>query len=161
MSVLALTELLGATVRDSAGQACGRVREVALAPQEDRIRVSVLIVKTKYGDRVLQLQSVTTINGGVRASTTLAEWGAVNGAEGLFLLERDLLDQQVIDVDGRKVVRVNDVDLNQETSNQHVVLKVGSVDVGARGAIRRLLKGVVPGPALQALLRRIPQRTIP
>lgn len=161
MSTLALTELLGQTVIDAAGAVCGRVREVALTPQEDRARVSVLIVRTKSGNRNLPFAAVRAINGGVRTTTSCSEWAASNGAEGLFLLERDLLDQQVIDVDGRKVVRVNDVDLNQETSNQHVVLKVGSVDVGARGAVRRLLKGVVPGPALQALLRRIPQRTIP
>jgi magnesium transporter len=41
------------------------------------------------------------------------------------------------------------------------VLKVSSVDVGARGAVRRLLKGVVPAAALQALLKRIPERPIP
>ena len=51
MTALALTELLGAPVRDAAGQACGRVREVALAPQEDRVRISLLIVKTKGGDQ--------------------------------------------------------------------------------------------------------------
>ena len=85
MIALALTELLGAAVRDAAGQACGRVREVALAPQEDRIRISLLIVKTKGGDRVLPLQAVSSINGGVRASTSLAEWATINGTEGLFL----------------------------------------------------------------------------
>jgi Mg/Co/Ni transporter MgtE len=40
-------------------------------------------------------------------------------------------------------------------------LKVGGVDVGARGAIRRLLKGMVPAAALRALLLRVPQRDIP
>src|ERR1041384_1771638 len=45
--------------------------------------------------------------------------------EGLFLLERDLLDQQVIDVNGRKVVRVNDVDLHEDASTSEIVLKVG------------------------------------
>ena len=161
MTALALTELLGAPVRDAAGLPCGRVREVALAPQEDRIRISVLIVKTKAGDRVLPLQSVASINGGVRASTNSADWGAVNGTEGLFLLERDLLDQQVIDVHGRKVVRVNDVDLQQESMGARAVLKVSSVDVGARGAVRRLLKGVVPLGALHLLLSQIPPRSIP
>lgn len=161
MTALALTELLGAPVRDAAGQACGRVREVALAPQEDRIRISLLIVKTKGGDRVLPLQSVSSINGGVRASTILADWVAINGTEGLFLLERDLLDQQVIDVHGRKVVRVNDVDLQQESVGSRAVLKVSSVDVGARGAVRRLLKGVVPVGALHLLLSQIPARSIP
>jgi CBS domain-containing protein len=161
MTALALTELLGAPVRDAAGLACGHVREVALAPQEDRIRISVLIVKTKSGDRALPLQAVASINGGVRASTNSADWGAVNGTEGLFLLERDLLDQQVIDVHGRKVVRVNDVDLQQESLGARAVLKVSSVDVGARGAVRRLLKGVVPLGALHLLLNQIPPRSIP
>jgi len=161
MCALALTELLGSPVIDAAGQNCGRVGEVALTPGEDRARVSVLIVKTRTGDRTLPLQLVTSINGGVRALTPASEWSPANGTEGLFLLERDLLDQQVIDVHGRKVVRVNDVDLYQETAGNRPVLKVSSVDVGARGAVRRLLKGVVPLGALRLLLNQIPPRSIP
>ena len=162
MSALALTELLGAPVIDSSGRSSGRVCEVALTPQEDRIRISLLIIKTKTGDRVLPLQSVTSINGGVRASNAASDWATLpNGTEGLFLLERDLLDQQVIDVHGRKVVRVNDVDLQQESVGNRSILKVTSVDVGARGAIRRLLKGVVPVGALHVLLNQIPPRSIP
>ena len=49
MPTFALTELLGAPVFDTAGSRCGRVREVALAPQEDRARVAMLIVKTGEG----------------------------------------------------------------------------------------------------------------
>lgn len=79
----------------------------------------------------------------------------------MLLLARDLLDQQVIDVFGRKVVRVNDLELYLETYTDPPNLKVGSVDVGIRGAVRRLLKGVVPVPALRALMNKIPQRTIP
>src|ERR1700745_3095621 len=161
MSALALTELLGAPVIDSTGHSSGRVREVALTPQEDRIRISLLIVKTKTGDRVLPLQSVTSINGGVRASTLAADWALPNGTEGLFLLERDLLDQQVIDVHGRKVVRVNDVDLDPVSVNHHIALKGSGVDVGSRGAARRLLKGAVPHAALRVLLAKIPPRVIP
>jgi magnesium transporter len=166
MTTLALSELLGATVYDPSG-ASGRVREVTLAPQEDRSKIMSLIVKTKSGNRILPLASVSAINGGIRTTTASAEWPAVNGTEGLFLLERDLLDQQVIDINGRKVVRVNDVDLQVDTSrtkdadNGHPVLRVQSVDVGARGAVRRLLRGVAPKTALQALLGRIPPRSIP
>jgi CBS domain-containing protein/sporulation protein YlmC with PRC-barrel domain len=165
MLILALSELLGATVYDPSG-ASGRVREVTLAPQEDRSRISSLIVKTKSGNRVLPLAAVSAINGGIQTTTASAEWSAVNGTEGLFLLERDLLDQQVIDVNGRKVVRVNDVDLQvdppkDKNAAAHPVLRVHSVDVGARGAVRRLLRGVAPKTALAALLGRIPPRSIP
>jgi magnesium transporter len=158
---VALTELLGAKVYDPAGTVRGRVRELALTPQEDRARISTLIVRTRTGNRLLAFNVIQSINGGVRAASKVDDWPQDAGVEGLFLLERDLLDQQVIDVNGRKVVRVNDVDLHQELSGGHVVLKVGSVDVGPRGAIRRLLRGVVPTAALNALLRQIPARAIP
>jgi len=165
MTTLALSELLGATVYDPSGAVGGRVREVTLAPQEDRSRIASLIVKTKSGNRVLPFAAISAINGGIKASTAAGEWLPVNGTEGLFLLERDLLDQQVIDINGRKVVRVNDVDLQIEaqkgTASSHPVLRVQSVDVGAKGAVRRLLRGVAPKAALQVLLGRIPPRTIP
>jgi CBS domain-containing protein/sporulation protein YlmC with PRC-barrel domain len=162
MTTLALSELLGAPVYDPSG-AAGRVREVAVAPQEDRARIASLIIKTKSGIRMLPFAAVSAINGGVRAATAAGEWSAANGTEGLFLLERDLLDQQVIDVNGRKVVRVNDVDLeyDPQKDHKHPVLRVHAVDVGARGAVRRLLSGVAPRTALHALLGKIPPRNIP
>src|SRR5581483_10073392 len=112
MATVALTELLGAPVFDVSGKARGRVRELALAPQEDRARVAILVVRTKAGDRLLPFASVVSINGGIRARGSASHWAESNGGEGYFFLERDLLDQQVIDVHGRKVVRVNDVDLH-------------------------------------------------
>lgn len=160
MSTIALTELLGASVTDASGVPSGRVREVALTPADDRVHISTLIVRTKQGNRLLPLADVSSLNGGIRASSPASKWPSVEG-EGLFLLERDLLDQQIIDVHGRKVVRVNDVDLHPETSDGHLKLKVGSVDVGARGAIRRLLKGIVPMTALKPVLQKIPPRLIP
>ena len=161
MATVSLSEILGSVVYDASGNASGRVREVAIAPAEDRSRVSSLMVKTPTGIRVLPWAAVLQINGGVRTSTGAADWGQADGSEGLFLLSRDLLDQQVIDVHGRKVVRVNDVDFHQEGAQNRLILKVGGVDVGARGAVRRLLKGVVPAAALRALLVRIPPREIP
>jgi Mg/Co/Ni transporter MgtE len=79
----------------------------------------------------------------------------------VLLLKRDLLDQQIIDVHGRKVVRVNDVEIDSTPVNSHILLNVVSVDVGARGAVRRLAKGLVPAFTLRALLEKIPPRVIP
>ncbi len=161
MPSLALSEILGLTVYDASGAASGRVREVALNPQEDPAKIALLIVKTRSGNRLLPSSAVSAVNGGVRASTSVAEWNQDKGSEGLLLLSRDLLDQQVIDVHGRKVVRVNDVDLHQEVVENRIILKVGGVDVGARGALRRLLKGVIPAGALRSMLSHIPPREIP
>jgi CBS domain-containing protein/sporulation protein YlmC with PRC-barrel domain len=157
----ALTELLKVPVQDPDGSIAGRVREVAFCPQDDAARVSALIVRTRNGDRLLGSGHIGAINGGVKALTAASEWPPFVGSEGMILLTRDLLDQQIIDVHGRKVVRVNDVDINEEPMHGHVGLRMASVDVGARGAVRRLLRGVVPGMALRALLTKIPPRMIP
>jgi magnesium transporter len=102
-----------------------------------------------------------TCGASVRADSDVTRWERFSGFDGVLLLKRDLLDQQIIDVHGRKVVRVNDVELDSTPVNSHVILDVVSVDVGARGAIRRLARGVVPAFTLRALLDKIPPRVIP
>ena len=162
MPSLALTDLLGSPVYDNAGEAVGKVREVAVVPQDNSSQILGLVVKTRSsGDRLLVTNSLYSINGGARATNSVSDWITYTGGDGMLLLGRDLLDQQIIDVHGRKVVRVNDVDIHHELGHDHVVLKLGGVDVGARGAMRRLLKGVVPAAALQPLLARVPPRIIP
>src|SRR5436853_901826 len=161
MSLVALSELLGATVRDASGTVRGRVREIAVAPQDHPTRIAFLIVRTPDGERLLPVESLKSAGVSVRAHTEVSAWEKYAPSDGVLLLKRDLLDQQIIDVHGRKVVRVNDVDLESTPVNSHLLLNVVSVDVGARGAIRRLAKGVVPSFTLRALLDKIPVRVIP
>ena len=162
MPSLALSELIGAPVYDPSGTSpIGKVREVALIPQEDPNRISGFVVKTRQGERLLAIKFVESVNGGIRAETPLSDWTPYASGEGMLLLERDLLDQQIIDVYGRKVVRVNDVDIHEELGYDHIVLKLSAVDVGARGAMRRLLRGVVPASALRSMMQKIPPRMIP
>ncbi|HEX9017267.1 MAG TPA: CBS domain-containing protein [Chloroflexota bacterium] len=56
---------------------------------------------------------------------------------GELLLRADLLDQQVMDLHGRKLVRVNDVQLACAGANG-TDLRLAGIDVGARGLLRRL-----------------------
>lgn len=162
-SRLALSELLGVPVIDSAGVVCGRVREVALYPQEDGARISAFVVRTKAGDRLLSPDKLSSMEtSGFRATTELEAWAPITSTEGLFLLERDLLDQQIIDVHGRKVVRVNDVDMTVENgSGRPMALRISEVEIGPRGAVRRLLKGIVPRAAIQAMVNRLSPKAIP
>src|SRR5215470_11592961 len=164
---IALSTLLGAPVYDGSGTLAGHVREAAISPQDDPARISDLDVKTSGGDRLLPVNSVSALERSavrppaVRASGKADEWPPLVSSEGMLLLERDLLDQQIIDVGGRKVVRVNDVDLRPEQVNGGFKLKLGRVDIGLRGAVRRLLKGLAPSSAIEALAGRMPERAIP
>ena len=49
-------------------------------------------------------------------------------------LARDILDKQIVDTDGRRVVRVNDLQLSPSAGRLLVV----GVDIGGRGLLRRL-----------------------
>ena len=61
--------------------------------------------------------------------------------EYMLRMVRDLLDQQIIDAQGRKVVRVNDVTFLKECENGHDVLHILEVDIGLRSILRRVLRG--------------------
>ena len=155
-----LSDLIGAPVYDSSGAQAGRVRELAIVPQQDTNKIAALVLKTSKGTRLVASTQIAGINGGVKATVAAADFAELGSSEGMLMLSRDLLDQQIIDTNGRKVVRVNDVELVGEASDPFV-LRVGGVDIGARGAARRLLKGLVPRIALNAFLRKLSVKLIP
>ncbi len=159
---LALSDLLGTAVIDSTGKRAGRVREVAVYPQQDPARVSNVLLRTGQGDRILPMASLVFAEDDTFHSTGPAsEWAVPDPSHNLLLLERDLLDQQIIDIHGRKVVRVNDINLMREHHNGHMGLVVSGVEVGARGAVRRLLKNIVPRGMIHAMVEKLPARVIP
>src|SRR5579872_2444915 len=159
---IAFSSLLGVPVYDSSGKPSGRVREAAVSPRHDPNHISDLIVKTREGDRLLAARLFSSLENQVlRVEGSLAEWPPLVSSDGLLLLERDLLDQQIIDVHGRKVVRVNDIGLQLQPVPGGFKLKVAMVDLGLRGAVRRLLKGLAPRKAIDAFAGRMPHKTIP
>jgi len=72
-------------------------------------------------------------------------------SEALYLVQ-DLFDKQIVDVDGRKVVRINDL----EIANTGGTLRVVAADIGVSGLLRRLGAGRIA----QHLLDRIPNSLI-
>src|SRR5437899_975820 len=162
MPNLSLSEILGAPVIDSTGSVGGRVREVAVFPQDDPSRIAAFIVRTRNGDRMLPPGQISSIKDAVIHSSESADrWTPLASSEGFLLLERDLLDQQIIDVHGRKVVRVNDVDFEVVQSNGHPTFSIYEVEIGPRGAVRRLLKNLAPRRAINAMAERFSPKIIP
>src|SRR5512139_1194169 len=82
--------------------------------------------------------------------------GNANGGE-VLSLRRDVLDRQIIDIHGRKVVRVNDIVL--EAQGDRLYLR--RVEVGLAGAVRRLLAGLVALRLVRGLAAGLSQKDIP
>ena len=91
-------------------------------PQDHPTRIAYLIVRTADGERVLPARDAEVVRRDrPRRRATAGPGSAIAPSDGVLLLKRDLLDQQIIDVHGRKVVRVNDVELDSTPVNSHVL----------------------------------------
>lgn len=157
-----LTALLGTPVTSAKGRMRGRVRDVAVGTGADAGRVAGLVLKTRKGLEIVSSREVHWTPSGALELRPEATLNPLHGDENFILLRQDLLDRQIIDVHGRKVVRVNDVNLRWHPNgdaDEH--LGVTDVEVGLRGAVRRLLSGALPRRTIASLASRLPTRIIP
>ncbi len=147
-----LTLLLGTPVTDRQGRVQGRLKDVAVATGTAAGHVAGnvagLVLKTPGGPRLVAVRDVLQTPAGTLELLEDAQLQELRGDENLLLLQQDVLDRQIIDVHGRKVVRVNDVDLQWYSHNGYEGLRVAEVAIGMRGAVRRLLKGLMPRQTL-------------
>jgi magnesium transporter len=156
-----LTLLLGTLITNQQGRVQGRLKDVAVATGPSAGKVAGLLLKTHDGPRLVAVKDVLQTPAGTLELREDAVLQPLRGDENLLLLQQDVMDRQIIDVHGRKVVRVNDVDLQWFAQNGHEELRVSEVAVGLRGAVRRLLKGVMPRHSLENFAMRFRASIIP
>jgi flagellar motility protein MotE (MotC chaperone) len=160
--MLFATELMGSAAYDSQNQFVGRVREFFIEPADQPNRVShFLISRGRFQPLVARYDQVSKIMPG-RIDLNVSERAldAYEPNESWLAVRKDLLDQQIIDTEGRKVVRVNDVDLTEHRTNGNMELRIAQVDVGLPGALRRLFQGIAPSSVMRKLQTKLPQRAI-
>lgn len=156
------TELMGVKTYDAQGNYVGRVREFFIEPAEAPNRISHFLLSRGHFQPLVakhnQVASVSDKKIQLNVGEKALEIYQPN--ESWLAVRKDLLDQQIIDTLGRKVVRVNDLDLAEQRSNGNVELRLTQVDVGLPGAVRRLLQGVVPSGVIRKLQTPLPPSTI-
>lgn len=158
---VSLTALLGTPVHDAQGRLCGKLKDVAVTTGPEGGKVAGLVLKTRAGLALVASQeAIETPSGTLEVRT--ADVLAPLGEDGNYLfLQQDLVDRQIIDINGRKVVRVNDVDLEWMGQGGTHLLRVAEVEVGLQGAFRRVFKGLLSRPRLESLSRRLTAHAIP
>lgn len=161
--MLHATELLGSEAYDAQGNFVGRVKEFYLEPAEQGNRVSrVLLTRGKYQPLLARHDQIGFVAPGtMRLTVEEKDLEHYRPNESWLAVRKDLLDQQIIDTHGRKVVRVNDVDLTEQRVNGNVELRVTRVDVGLTGAVGRLLQGVASAALIRRIQDKLPPRMIP
>lgn len=160
--MLHATEVLGAETYDSLGNFVGRVKELFIEPADQPNLVSRLLLgRGQYRPLVARYDQIASVvPGRVNLTTDESALELYHPNEAWLAVRKDLLDQQIIDTNGRKVVRVNDVDLADQRVNGNTELRITQVDVGLPSAVRRLLQGIVPPMAIRRIQAKLPARTI-
>jgi len=156
------TELMGVKTYDDKGNYVGRVREFFIEPAEAPNRIShFLLSRGSFQPLVAKHNQIASVSDKkIQLNVGEKALEVYQPNESWLAVQKDLLDQQIIDTRGRKVVRVNDLDLAEQRSNGNVELRLTQVDVGLPGAVRRLLQGVVPFKMVRKLQSQLPQSSI-
>lgn len=158
---VSLTALLGTPVTDAQGQLRGRLKDIAVATGVDAGKVAGLVLKTRNGLAIVPSQQVMETPAGTLELRSDAALAPLKDGGNYLFLQQDLVDRQIIDIHGRKVVRVNDVDLEWMGHGSVHLLRVAEVEVGLRGALRRIFKGVLPRATLESISRKFNAHGIP
>ena len=157
--ILYLTELIGVKVYDLKGRRIGTLRDAALVPLIDPVRLDRYLVGAGPGWLSLRYDQIQSISPeGIHLNDERLT--PYHSDEYMLRMVRDLLDQQIIDAQGRKVVRVNDVTFLKESENGRTVLHILEVDIGVRSMFRRMLRGIAPHTIVRKLQSRIKPHSI-
>ena len=155
--MLYLSQAIGRPVRDQQGEPIGTVADLIVAIGDRYPPVTGIVVKTNGREIFLQWQSVTSLDAtGATLATSAIDISKFQQRPNEIRLKLDLMDRQIVDIDGRKVVRVNDLRLDEVEGSLHLV----AVDVGPSGLLRRF---GIEGPwrtIARGLHREVPERYI-
>jgi magnesium transporter len=157
---LYFTELLGMPVFDLKGRRIGRVRDAALVPLVHASRIDRFLIGVGVTWLTVRYDQVRSVSLGYGISLSDEQLVPYHDDEYMLRVARDLLDQQIIDVNGRKVVRVTDLTLAIERAEARDLVRVLEVDVGLRSIVRRLFQGALPPRWIRRLQAPIPPSSI-
>jgi sporulation protein YlmC with PRC-barrel domain/flagellar motility protein MotE (MotC chaperone) len=160
-SRVSLTALLGMPVTDAQGHMRGKLKDIAVATGPDGGNVAGLVLKTRTGLAIVSSRDVMETPAGTLELRSVGALVPLQDQGNYLYLQQDLVDRQIIDIHGRKVVRVNDVDLEWMGHGAAHLLRVAEVEVGLRGAFRRVFKGILPRTRLEAISRKLGAHAIP
>jgi magnesium transporter len=133
--MLFLTSIMDRPVEGKSGEVIGRLDDVIVRMGDDRYPpFSGLIVKDGSRRFFVSARLLQSLNGSARLTSSTVDLQPFSRRAGEVLLRRDVLDHQLIDITGRRIVRVNDVQLTRVEGTYRVV----GVDISARALLRRL-----------------------
>ncbi|HJX29545.1 MAG TPA: CBS domain-containing protein [Thermoanaerobaculia bacterium] len=133
--MLFLTFIVDQPVQGKTGEWIGVLEDLIVRIGDERYPpIAGLVVRDGRRRFFVPARDLQDLNGSARLSSSTVDLQSFSRRNGEILLRRDVLDHQLIDITGRRIVRVNDVQLTRVEG----VYRVVGVDISARALLRRL-----------------------
>src|SRR3989449_11152375 len=129
-----LSEIQHRRVIEPNGNEVGRLADIAVVPHGQFPAAQWAIVSTPQGEKIVRWGDLAQEIGHFRLRNRLESTPDAQLPPEALRLARDLLDKQIVDTHGAKVVRVNDLQLAEHEGQ----LRLVGADVGLRGLLRRV-----------------------
>lgn len=132
------SQVLNKPIVDVQGRKVGRVKDMVM--RWDSLTPHVTAIKAAKGvHKMIPIDRVSSITlHEIRLSVNFSPDITVPLQDDETFIGKWLLDKQIIDLKGSKLVRVNDLALSWVTHNHKQILVLVAVDIGIRGLFRRL-----------------------
>jgi magnesium transporter len=139
-----VSELIGRPMVDADGESVGDVKDVIASARADQAHPEIIALMVHRGqvDMAVSMADVAVLLApSIPLSRRKEEIRPFIPSGQEIFLDRDVLDKQIIDTDGVRVVRVNDLDIAR-VNNQYFI---ANVDISQQGLLRRLLPARMHG----------------
>ena len=150
-----MSDLMGRPVADVDGELIGRLEDLIACVRGEMPHPAIVAIVVKRSGGLLTVpfaDVVVLIAPAVPLRKRVKDITPYQPGEHDLYLARDVLDKQIIDTDGIRVVRVNDLELTQVNGS----IYVANVDIGGMGLLRRLGLAKMAQPLVGRLSRGSP-----
>lgn len=133
-----LSQLIGSRVKDSAETVIGKLEDILIRPRAGEYLPLEFLAVAKRGAPGSYIPYEFVENLGRETTSLKNPWAGIPAAplvpDDFVYLKRDVLDQQIVDVKGVRVVRVNDLRIGAFEGKMSLL----GIDVSTKGLLRRL-----------------------
>lgn len=129
-----ISNLLSVSVYDSTNIYLGKLNDLIVTSDEHLPAVQGLRIKNRDALKEIAFKSLGIFKDDKRYKIIVDNYFEYKRDKNFYSLSNDILDKQIVDINGRRVVRVNDLRLAEIGENYKVI----AVDIGLRGILRRL-----------------------
>jgi len=135
--MLYLSQILARPIFDAEGEKIAYIKDIIVRyGEEDYPPVLGLVARYRRRLFFMPRAKISSLSeSGVRMNSEVIDLKPFTRRTGEVLLAKDVLDNQLIDVDGKRVVRVNDVQIIEVAGEW----RVSGADVSLQGFVRRLM----------------------